>query len=133
MEYAERNNPVKLKLKRMEHDLTVCKTARFGDIDMSASFFFIARTDEEISLVCRTADTPANTTAREDGWRAFRVEGVLDFSLVGILSRISAVLSENGIGIFALSTYNTDYILVKAEDMDRAMDALCKAGCETSV
>ena len=78
----------------------------------------------------RTEDAPAATLAREDGWRAFRVEGVLDFSLTGILSGLSGVLAENGIGIFAVSSYNTDYILVKAVDFARAMAALEQAGHE---
>ena len=110
-----------LKLKSLPLDLTVCKLATLDQLDLSAGFFFVARTDEEISLVCETARVPENTLVREDGWRAFRVEeGPLDFSLVGILSRISAVLAENQIGIFAVSTYNTDYILVKKENFPKA-------------
>lgn len=65
-----------------------------------------------------------NTVERDDGWKAFRIQGVLDFSLIGILSRISAILAENKIGIFAVSTYNTDYILVKKENYQRALKAL---------
>ena len=61
----------------------------------------------------------------------FRIEGILDFSLTGILARISGILAEAGIGIFAVSTYNTDYILVKKENMRRAMEALAAAGYET--
>ena len=118
-----------LKLKSLPLDLTVCKLATLDQLDLSAGFFFVARTDEEISLVCETARVPENTLAREDGWRAFRVEeGPLDFSLVGILSRISAVLAENQIGIFAVSTFNTDYILVKKENFPKAQKALISAG-----
>ena len=120
-----------MKLKELPYDLTVCKTASLADIRMDAGFFFIGRTDEEISLVCRTEDTPARTTDREDGWRGFRIEGILDFSLTGILARISGILAEAGIGIFAVSTYNTDYVLVKKENMRRAMEALAAAGYET--
>ena len=65
-----------------------------------------------------------NIVERDDGWKAFRIQGVLDFSLIGILSRISAILAENKIGIFAVSTYNTDYILVKKENYQRALKAL---------
>ena len=65
---------------------------------------------------------------REDGWKGFYIEGGLDFSLVGILSKLSGILAENGIGIFAVSTYNTDYILVKQENFDRAMKLLADAG-----
>lgn len=117
-----------MKLKSLPHNLSVCKVAKIDDIDLNAGFYFIGRTDEEISLVCRTEDTPLHTASREDGWRGFRIEGVLDFSLVGILSGISKVLAENGVGIFAVSTYNTDYILVKAERFDAAMKALNDAG-----
>ena len=98
------------------------------DIDLEKDFYFIARTDEEVSLVCRTEDTPARTTEREDGWKAFRIQGVLDFSLVGILSGISGILAAQGIGIFAVSTFNTDYILVKEENFDRALDILAAEG-----
>lgn len=80
--------------------------------------------------MCRREDTPLNTTEREDGWRAFYVEGPLDFSLTGVLSKISTVLAENGIPIFAVSTFNTDYILVKAEKREEAMEALENAGYE---
>ena len=77
---------------------------------------------------CALPISPANTIAREDGWRGFRIEGVLDFSLVGILSEISGILASHGIGIFAVSTYNTDYILVKKENFYKAMEALAQAG-----
>ena len=117
-----------MKLEKLPHKLTVCKLSNIADIDLNADFYFVGRTDEEISLVCRTEDTPANTTEREDGWRGFRIEGVLDFSLIGVLSKLSGLLAENKIGIFAVSTYNTDYILVKAENYDRAMKVLSDAG-----
>ena len=119
-----------MKLKKLPHNLTVCKTQSISDINQSADFFFIGRTDEELSLVCRTEDVPERALERDDGWRGFRIEGVLDFSLIGILSKLSAVLAENGIGIFAVSTFNTDYILVKEENFDRTMDVLAAAGYE---
>ena len=117
-----------MKLKKLPYDLTVCKLPSADGIDMAAGFFFVGKTDEEISLVCRTECTPAGTVAREDGWRGFRVEGTLDFSLTGILSKISGILADHAISIFAVSTYNTDYILVKAEQFDRAVRALEAAG-----
>ena len=69
-----------------------------------------------------------NTIERDDGWKAFRIQGVLDFSLIGILAKISTILADNGIGIFAISTYNTDYILTKAENYERALEILAKEG-----
>lgn len=115
-------------LKKLPYKLTVCKVADIKEIDLNKKFYFIGRTDEEISLVCKTEDTPAATTERDDGWRGFRIEGVLDFSLIGILSKLSGILAENKIGIFAVSTFNTDYILVKGENFERAMTVLADAG-----
>ena len=117
-----------MKLERLEYDLTVCKVPDISNIDMTAAFCFIGKTDEEISLVCRTEDTPAGTTARDDGWKGFRIQGTLDFSLIGILSRLSGVLADHQIGIFAVSTYNTDYILVKEENYGRALEILASEG-----
>ena len=119
-----------MKLKTMPYALTVCKLASVGQADLSAGFLFLGITDQEISLVCRTEHTPSGILAREDGWRGFRIEGILDFSLTGILSGISSILAENGIGIFAVSTYNTDYILVKEENLDRTLAVLEAAGYE---
>lgn len=117
-----------MELKKLEHRLTVCKLSDAREIDMDAEICFVGKTDEELSLVCKTEDTPEHTLAREDGWRGFRIQGVLDFSLIGILSELSGILAENRIGIFAVSTYNTDYILVKEESFARALDVLRGAG-----
>ena len=117
-----------MELKRLPFDLTVCKVADVKDIDLNKEFYFIGKTDEELSLVCRTEDTPVNTVECEDGWKGFRIQGVLDFSLIGILSKISGILAENKIGIFAVSTFNTDYILVKEENSERALDVLAESG-----
>lgn len=106
------------------NDFSVCKLKDFSKVDFSDDFCFLAKTDEENSLVCRTECVPDNVVVREDGWKAFRIQGTLDFSLIGILSRISTLLAENQIGIFAVSTYNTDYILVKEGDLDRALEVL---------
>lgn len=95
---------------------------------MEAEYCFTGKTDQEKSIVCRTGDVPKNTMEREDGWRAFRIEGVLDFSLTGILAKISTLLAEEKIGIFAVSTFNTDYILVKKENERKALSKLSKAG-----
>lgn len=117
-----------MELKTLDHKLSVCKVTDISDIDLSADIYFIGKTDEELSLVCRTEDTPINTTERSDGWRGFRIQGVLDFSLIGILSKLSGILAENKIGIFAVSTFNTDYILVKEESYSRALEVLAAKG-----
>ena len=119
-----------MKLEKLAYDLTVCKVPDISDIDLTAGFYFIGRTDEELSLVCKTEDTPAGTIARDDGWKGFRIQGTLDFSLVGILAKLTGILAEHRIGIFAVSTYNTDYILVKEENFDRALEILADEGYE---
>ena len=119
-----------MKIKSLPYDLSVCKVADVSAIDLNDDIFFVGKTDEEISLVCKTSSVPVSTVARDDGWKGFRIEGVLDFSLIGILSKISAILAENKIGIFAVSTYNTDYILVKEENFERALKALADDGYE---
>jgi hypothetical protein len=116
-----------LTLQIMPQRLTVCKVPDLPGFVMSG-LVFIGHTDSELSLVCQTNKTPANTVAREDGWRAMRIAGTLDFSLTGILSGIATVLADAKIGIFAVSTYDTDYILVKQENLDRAVEALKDAG-----
>ena len=117
-----------VELKKLEYDLTICKVEKITDIDISTDFFFIGKTDEEISLVCKTEDTPEKTTERDDGWKGFRIQGILDFSLIGILSKIFGILAESNIGIFAVSTFNTDYILVKAENFERTLNVLSAEG-----
>ena len=117
-----------MELKKIEHKLTVCKVEKISDIDLSSDFFFIGKTDEELSLVCKTDDAPDKTIERDDGWKGFRIQGVLDFSLIGILSKISGILADNKIGIFAVSTFNTDYILVKEENFEKALEVLAEEG-----
>ena len=117
-----------MELKKIDYKLTVCKVSNLSDIDMASDFYFIGKTDEELSLVCKTENTPQNTIEREDGWRGFRIQGVLDFSLIGILSRLSSILAEHKIGIFAVSTYNTDYIFMKEENFSKALEVLVSEG-----
>ena len=117
-----------MELRIIDHRLSVCKVQDVSGIDLKSDFFFLGKTDEELSLVCKTDEIPSKTTAREDGWRGFRIQGVLDFSLIGILSELSGILAEHEIGIFAVSTYNTDYILVKEENFERALEVLASEG-----
>lgn len=118
----------KMEIKKINDDFTVCKVKDYTLVNMEDEYCFIGKTDEENSLVCRTEQVPANVTEREDGWKAFRIQGVLDFSLIGILAKISTLLAENNIGIFVVSTYNTDYVLVKKEKFPMALQLLADAG-----
>lgn len=117
-----------MEIKIIAHDFSVCKIEDTTGINFNDEFCFLGKTDEEISLVCITEHVPAFTVKRDDGWKAFRIQGVLDFSLIGILSKISTLLADNEIGIFAISTYNTDYILTKAENYTKALAVLKQAG-----
>lgn len=117
-----------LVLEKIDRELTVCKVDSVSRIDLDSEFYFLGKTDEEISLVTDSRFVPEITTDREDGWKGFRIKGILDFSLIGILSKISQILADNKIGIFAVSTFNTDYILVKKENFERALKALEEQG-----
>lgn len=128
VDWVERKGGIIIELKKLTHSFSVCKVKDFSQVDLSQEFCFIGKTDEELSLVCLTEDVPDNTTHREDGWKGFRIQGELDFSLIGILAKISAVLAENEIGIFVVSTYNTDYVLVQEENFERAMTVLAEKG-----
>ncbi len=106
--------------------LAVCILDSNSDIPVwaiSSTFYSITRTHEELSIVCIEDAVPCSVKS-EKGWRSIKVQGVLDFSLVGILSSIADPLAKAGISIFALSTYNTDYILVKQNVLANAVKVL---------
>jgi hypothetical protein len=94
-----------------------------------ARFWSITRTEEELSVVCPEAHVPPEVK-RETGWRALKVEGPLDFSLTGILASLTAPLAEEKVSVFAVSTYDTDYLLVKGEQLEKAIRALREEGYE---
>ena len=117
-----------MQFEPLTQEFTVCKAPDFSCVDLTRPFVFLSKTDEECSIVCETGFAPENATHREDGWKAFRAAGILDFSLVGILSKITTVLAENGIPVFAVSTYNTDYVLVKKENFLKSLALLAVSG-----
>ena len=117
-----------LMMTALCQEFSICKVADYTQIDLESPFVFTESTDEEKSLVCPTELVPQNTVKRDDGWKALHINGMLDFSLVGVLARISTILAENSIGIFAVSTFNTDYIFVKKCNFDKAIQALEDAG-----
>lgn len=122
-----------MEIKIIDGSFSVCKVADFSEVDMSDKFNFISATDEENSLICLTENVPKNTVNRIDGWRALRIQGVLDFSLIGILSKILDLLAEAKIGIAAVSTFNTDYIFVKEADLDKAVVTLAEANYKIEI
>lgn len=117
-----------ITLQPLAPRFAICKVPDYSGVTLSAPFCFTGATDEELSLVCPEEYAPGNVLVRDDGWRAFRIIGQLDFSLTGILAGIAKVLADERIGIFAVSTFNTDYVLTKEENFDRALSALEAAG-----
>ena len=117
-----------MTIQSFPYELSVCKITKLDPELLDDELCFVGKTDDELSLVCLSEHAPENCAAREDGWKVFRVQGVLDFSLTGILAGIAKLLAEAGIAIFAVSTYNTDYILVKAENYQKALDHLKENG-----
>lgn len=117
-----------LKLQVINENFTVCQVQDYSQVDLTQKFIFAETTDQENSLVCPSAYTPVNTIKCDDGWRAFRIQGPLDFSLIGILAKIASLLAEKKISIFAISTYNTDYVLVRQEKFDMALTVLKNNG-----
>ena len=119
-----------MELKVIKGNFTICKVEDMSGINFESEYCFFERTDEELSLICKEEDVPQNVTIREDGWNCIRIQGILDFSLIGILSKILTVLAENKIGIATISTYNTDYVFTKKENFEKALNVLEKAGYE---
>lgn len=117
-------------IEQISYDFSVCKVSDYTQIELQNEYCFVGKTDKELSLVCLTEAVPSNVIALDDGWRAFRIQGELDFSLIGIFAKITNILAEQQIGIFAISTYNTDYILTKKEDYEKALQVLSEAGYE---
>ena len=83
-----------ITIKRIDYDFTVCKVTDYSLVNRNTEYCFIGKTEDENSLVCFTNDVPQNAIKRDDGWKVFRIQGILDFSLIGILSRISGILAK---------------------------------------
>ncbi len=120
-----------MDIETIDGEFSLCQVENYGEVNWDAPYVFTGQTDEEKSLVCLSRDVPAHRIRRDDGWRAFRLKGTFDFSLVGILSKIAAILAAQRISIFAISTYNTDYVLVKKDQYEKALAALAAAGYYT--
>ncbi len=117
-----------LQLQVIPETFSICQVENYRRIDIDRPFVFTGSTDEEKSLVCPVNMVPDSTLERSDGWKMFRICGQLDFSLIGILAELSDVLARAEIGNSAISTYNTDYLLVKDKDYRKALKALDRAG-----
>jgi hypothetical protein len=120
----------KLSLKILPDRMAVCRfepTAPLPDWMGEDGFYSLTRTETELAIVCPEARRVPGTTS-ETGWRCFKVQGVLDFSEIGIIFSVTQPLAENGVSIFVISTFDTDYFMVKEKDLAKAIDALTAEG-----
>ena len=120
----------KLSLKILPGRMAVCRFEPSASLPAwldGSGFYSVTRTGEELTVVCRETLVAADTTC-ESGWRCIRVQGALDFSEIGIMFSITRPLAEAGVSVFVISTYDTDYFLVKEKDLARAIDALSASG-----
>jgi hypothetical protein len=121
---------VQLRLFLLDCQLAVCQLGADDEVPGWAGggpFSSVTRTSQELSIVCREGAVPEGITC-EGGWRIFQVEGPLDFALTGVLASIAGPLAEAGVSLFALSTFDTDYVMVRESDVERAARALRAAG-----
>lgn len=123
--------PVSMHLEAIEVRLAVCRLDAGSDVpswvDRSREFTSVTRTTDELSIVCARDDVPEGVPM-EGPWRAFRVQGPIVMTLIGVVAALANPLAVAGISIFAISTFDTDYILVHEPDFDAAIDALTQAG-----
>jgi hypothetical protein len=117
-----------MELQILNRDFTICKIGNLEQVDFAGEYIFLAKTDDEVSLVCESAYAPANAIASEPGWKGLKITGILDFGMVGVIAKIAEILADAAISIFVASTYNTDYIFVKAESFDTSVKALALNG-----
>ena len=121
---------ISLDLSILAERLAICQLdhqAEIPDWAIQRPFFAITRTGDELSIVCPEQLIPPEACC-EGGWRALKLKGPFAFDLTGILAAVATPLAEAEIGIFAISTYDTDYVLVKAAQLDRAVQVLQEGG-----
>ena len=121
---------LRLRLFLLDCRLAVCRLGPHDEVPGWAggsAFSSVTRTSTELSIVCREDAVP-DGIHREGGWRIFQVEGPLDFALTGVLASIAQPLAEAGVSLFALSTFDTDYVMVRERDVEAAALALRAAG-----
>ena len=102
-----------MKIQRIHQDFSICQVEDYSLVNLESKYCFIEKTDEEKSLVCLTNEVPSNVIRRDDGWRAFCIQGILEFSLIGILSKIVSILAD---------------IFLKKENYQKGLEVLEVAG-----
>lgn len=122
---------LRLNLRILSETFSICRLAANDTVPywaIASKWYSITKTNHELSVVCDESVVPPSVQ-KEDGWKAIEVEGPLDFSLTGVLSSLSNALSNGGISLFSISTYDTDYILVKSDNLTNACTLLADCGC----
>ena len=120
----------KLTLKILPNRLAVCRLnadSPLPDWIDESDFSSVTRTEAELTIVC-DQELVASGTTSETGWRCIKVEGPLDFSEIGIVLSLTQPLAESGVAVFLISTFDTDYLMVKEKDLANAIDALSAQG-----
>ena len=117
-----------MEIEKLRAEFSVCKVEDYSQVNLQSEYCFIGKTDKENSLVCLTEQKPSNVTECEDGWKALRIKEKMDFTATGVLSGLSALLAQQGVSIFVVSTFDTDYIFVKKEQESTAVQTLVNAG-----
>jgi uncharacterized protein len=121
---------MKLSLLVLDETFAICSLKRdspLPDWATSSDFYSITRTYDELSIVCPQDKIPANVEINKN-WRCLKVQGPLGFSITGILASISMPLSAEGVSVFVFSSYDTDHIMVKQYELEKAAEVLQKAG-----
>jgi len=119
-----------LDLHLLEGPYAVCQLEATAQVPAWAEgegFLSISRASDELTIVCPQKRVPPGVKAERD-WRCFRLLGPFDFALTGILAAVLNPLAQAGVGVFAVSTYNTDYVLIKSERLNQGIMALSQAG-----
>jgi hypothetical protein len=120
----------KVALSALEGRFAICRLSprsSLPDWALNDTLFSITRTPEELSVVCPEELVPASEWS-ETGWRCLKVQGPLDFSMIGVMASLATPLADAGISLLAISTFDTDYLLVRERDFERAILALGEAG-----
>lgn len=121
---------IQLKLELLDHTFAIHRlnpSARIPNEIFGEVFFSIVKTKEELSVVCRSSLTLNSERCNQD-WSCIKVSGPLELDAIGVLAKLSEVLADAGISIFSISTYDTDYILVKQDKITHAVEVLRDAG-----
>ncbi len=117
-----------MQIKVLAQEFSICKLQDWSQIPFGDEFVFVGKTDDELSVVCYSESVPQECISLDKGWNALKIQGMLDFSMVGVLSKLSTILAQEEISVFVVSTFNTDYILVKQERLMAAIQALKSKG-----